>query len=290
MGNLIRAEFRKILTTKLWWALLIPTVLTALGWSLATGAIGKGVVDAAGSSNDLRELTRLLGLQPEQWKVSVFGIARSINVATIFAILFGGLAISSEIYRKTITTTFLTAPNRGSAIAAKMIVYAFWGLVYGVVIVGVVSIGISLSSDSNALPEAGDWFALAGAGVLETVLVTLLGVGVGALLVNVVGATVSLLLYMLIIENVLVLWLTQYAQHLSAFLPNGSADGITGSVAANVFTATAANLPDTGKDIARAFAGGLGAFDWWASALMLFVWTLIFFGGGWLATQRRDIT
>jgi ABC-2 type transport system permease protein len=289
MGNLIKAEFRKILTTKLWWALLIPTVITALGWSLATGAIGKGVVDAA-AGPEMGQLTRLLGLQPAEWKVSVFGIARSINVATIFATLFGGLAISSEIYRKTITTTFLTAPNRASAMAAKMMVYAFWGLVYGVIIVGVVSIGISLTSDSAALPAAGDWLALAGAGILETILVTLLGVGVGALLVNVVGATVSLLLYMLVIENVLVLWLTQYALHLAAFLPNGSADGITGSVAANVFTGNAADLPEEGKDIARAIAGGLGTFDWWASALALLVWTGVFFGVGWLVTKRRDIT
>ncbi|HWM02804.1 MAG TPA: ABC transporter permease, partial [Actinophytocola sp.] len=33
MGRLIKAEFLKILTTKLWWALLIPSVGLALGWA-----------------------------------------------------------------------------------------------------------------------------------------------------------------------------------------------------------------------------------------------------------------
>ena len=33
MSNLIKAELRKILTTKMWWALLIPAVALALGWA-----------------------------------------------------------------------------------------------------------------------------------------------------------------------------------------------------------------------------------------------------------------
>ncbi|MFD7659556.1 hypothetical protein ACFV4N_36740 [Actinosynnema sp. NPDC059797] len=290
MGNLIKAEFRKTTTTGLWWGLMIPTVLLALGWALGTGAIGKSIMDVVGSS-EAEELTRLLGVDPSQWQVSVFGIARSINVATIFPMIFGGLAISNEINRKTITTTFLTAPNRVAALTAKMVVYIAWGAIYGLAIVASVSIGIALTSDSGALPSAGGWLALAGVGVLASILMTMFGVGVGALMTSTAATTVVLLLYMLIIENGLQLVLAaQELPDVIGFLPNGAVNGMTGSVASSLFLANAGVVPDELVDVMRAVAGALGAFDWWLSGLIFLVWSALFFLAGWAATQRKDIT
>jgi ABC-2 type transport system permease protein len=290
MGNLIKAEFRKTTTTGLWWGLLIPTVALALGWSLVTGAIGKGFSDLFSAGGEMDRVTALLGIDPSQWKVSLFGMARSINVATIFPMIFGGLAISNEISKKTITTTFLTAPNRVSALGAKMIVYVLWGVLYGVAIVGVVSIGIAVTSHSQQLPDLGDWLAMAGIGVLASVLMTLFGVGVGALITSVVGTTLVLTLYMLLLENGLVTVLSSKAPHLAGFLPNGAVDGLTGSLAASAFLKTASDVPEEGVQVVRYIAGGLGAFDWWLSGLIFLGWTGVFFLGGWLVTQRKDIT
>ena len=290
LGNLIKAEFRKTTTTGLWWGLMIPTVLLALGWALGTGAIGKGVMDVVNGS-DAEQLTELLGIDPSQWQVSVFGMARSINIATVFPMIFGGLAISNEINRRTITTTFLTAPNRVAAMSAKMIVYIVWGAIYGIAIVASVSIGIAITSDAGALPDAGGWLALAGVGVLSSILMTMFGVGVGALMTSVVGTTVVLILYMLIIENGLQLVLsTQSLPEIIGFLPNGSVNGITGSVATDLFLQTAGVVPDELVELLRGVAGALGAFDWWLSSLVFLIWTALFFLGGWAATQRKDIT
>ncbi len=290
MGNLIKAEFRKTTTTGLWWGLMIPTVLLALGWALGTGAIGRSIMDVV-SSSEAEELTRLLGVDPSQWQVSVFGIARSINVATIFPMIFGGLAISGEINRRTITTTFLTAPNRVAALTAKMLVYIAWGAIYGLAIVASVSIGIALTSDSGALPSAGGWLALAGVGVLASILMTMFGVGVGALMTSTVGTTVVLILYMLIIENGIQLVLAaQELPDVIGFLPNGAVNGMTGSVASSLFLANAGVVPDELVDVMRAVAGALGAFDWWLSGLIFLVWSALFFLAGWAATQRKDIT
>jgi ABC-2 type transport system permease protein len=290
LGNLIKAEFRKTTTTGLWWGLMIPTVLLALGWALGTGAIGKGVMDVVNGS-DAQELTQLLGIDPSQWQVSVFGIARSINIATVFPMIFGGLAISNEINRRTITTTFLTAPNRVAAMSAKMIVYIVWGALYGVAIVASVSIGIAITSDASALPGVGGWLALGGVGILSSILMTMFGVGIGALMTSVVGTTVVLILYMLIIENGLQLVLsTQGLPEIIGFLPNGSVNGITGSVATDLFLQTAGVVPKELVDLLRGVAGALGAFDWWLSSLIFLVWTGLFFLGGWAATQRKDIT
>ncbi len=290
MGNLIKSEFRKITTTGLWWGLMIPTVLLGFGWALGTGAIFKTVSDFMGSA-DAEELATLLNVDPSQWQMSVFGIARSINVATIFPMIFGGLAIANEINRKTITTTFLTAPNRVSALTAKMIVYIIWGAIYGVAIVASVSIGIALTSNSGSLPDAGGWLALAGVGILSSILMTMFGVGVGALMTSVVGTTVVLLLYMLIVENGIQLVLaSQGLPEIIGFLPNGAVNGLTGSVASSLFLANAGVVPEDMVEGLRAIAGALGAFDWWLSGLIFLVWTALFFLGGWAATQRKDIT
>ncbi|QFZ24829.1 ABC-2 transporter permease [Saccharothrix syringae] len=290
MGNLIKAEFRKTTTTGLWWGLMIPTVLLALGWALGWGALGNSVMDAI-DSDEVRQMTEVLGVDPANWQVAVFGIARSINVATVFPMIFGGLAIANEINRKTITTTFLTAPSRVSALSAKMLVYVIWGAIYGLAIVAAVSIGIALTSDAGALPSAGGWLALAGVGVLSSILMTMFGVGVGALMTSVIGTTVVLLLYMLIIENGIQLVLaSQGLPEVIGFLPNGAVNGLTGSVAASLFLSNAGVVPEGLVDGLRALAGALGAFDWWLSGLIFLVWTALFFVGGWAATQRKDIT
>jgi ABC-2 type transport system permease protein len=290
MGNLIKSEFRKTTTTGLWWGLMIPTVLLAFGWALGTGAIFKSVSDFMGSS-DAEDLAAILNVDPSQWQMSVFGIARSINVATIFPMIFGGLAIANEINRKTITTTFLTAPNRVSSLAAKMIVYVLWGAIFGVAIVASVSLGIALTSNSSMLPDAGGWLALAGVGVLSSILMTMFGVGVGALMTSVVGTTVVLLLYMLIVENGIQLVLaSQGLPEIIGFLPNGAVNGLTGSVASSLFLTNAGVVPEDLVEGLRAIAGALGAFDWWLSGLIFLVWTALFFLGGWAATQRKDIT
>ncbi|MBB5955236.1 ABC-2 type transport system permease protein [Saccharothrix tamanrassetensis] len=290
LGNLIKAEFRKTTTTGLWWGLMIPTVLIALGWALGTGFVGKNIMDAV-SGREAEELTRILGIDPSQWQVALFGMARSINIATVFPMIFGGLAISNEINRKTITTTFLTSPNRVSALSSKLIVYVLWGAIYGLAIVAAVSIGVALTSDASALPSAGGWLALAGVGVLSSVLMTMFGVGVGALMTSPVGTTVVLVLYMLIIENGIQLVVsTQGLPELIGFLPNGSVNGLTGSVASSLFLSTAGVVPEDLEDVLRAIAGALGAFDWWLSGLIFLAWTALFFLGGWAVTQRKDIT
>ena len=115
MGRLIKAEFRKILTTKIWWALLIPAVLLALGWAWGVSALITDIVDDVSTR-------RPRGVQHRPSTSCRGRVARAdqgMNIATIFPMIFGALALASEISRKTITTSFLTAPNRASVLSAK---------------------------------------------------------------------------------------------------------------------------------------------------------------------------
>lgn len=294
MGNLIKAEIRKTLTTKSWWGLLIPTVLFAFAFALGWGAVTNDISDFLGSS-DTRQITRVLGIQTGELPVGLLALGHGINIGTIFPMIFGVFALAGEYTKKTITTTFLTAPNRGAALTAKMITYIGWGAIYGVFIFAAASIGTLLTVDSARLPTGPQWFGMLGAGVLATILATLFGIGLGAVWRSVVGSVITLTIYMLVLENVLVFvaWGWGRIQWLGGVLPNGTLNGIVGAIGAEAFGAAGVTIPGLDKEtkwFLQYTAGAPGAFSWWASALIFLAWTLLFFGLGWAANQKRDIT
>lgn len=302
MGKLIKAEFRKILTTQLWWALLIPTVLVSLGWAWGFAALATEIADSL--SRDAVFQQANISFNDISWSALAF--TRAINIATIFPMVFGALAIASEISRKTITTSFLTAPNRTALLGAKALTYVIWGALYGLVVVGAASIGLMLGSGSSHLVDFGAWLPIAASGVLSCILWTLLGLGVGALIGSPVGSLVLLLIYALLIGPVsefLLAGLAEGGSSIAGWLPNGAANGLTGSTAAEVLAAQVQDLADsTGAglippDIIESFeqavrwaAGAPGSLALWASAAIFFVWTTVLFAGGLYRTQTRDIT
>jgi ABC-2 type transport system permease protein len=291
MGDLVQAELRKTTTTTLWWALLIPTVLIALGGGLLSGLLGQSIVEVF-SSSEAEQLSDALGVTPDQWKFSLLGIGRTINLATMFPLIFGALAIANEVGTRTITTTFLTAPSRVHAMAAKLMVYALWGAIYGLAIIGFVALGIVLTSNSGQMPDAGGWAMLALVCVLSSILMTMFGVGLGALIPNSAGVIVLLIMYFLVIENALQfgLRLSGVPETAVGFLPNGSVDGLTGSVAVDLFLADAGVVPEEGVYWLRVVAGAGGAQAWWLSGLIFFAWVAAAFGGGWARMTQKDIT
>jgi ABC-2 type transport system permease protein len=301
MGRLIKAEFRKILTTKLWWALLIPAVLLALGWAWGFASF---VTDVANDVSD-SDLLEQADLRVDDISWAVLALTRAMNIATVFPMVFGALALASEISRKTITTSFLTAPNRASVLGAKAVTYVLWGLVYGVVVAGAASLGVLIGSDEKLLPASGDWMLVLLAGVIACVFWTLLGMGVGALLGSPVGTLVLLLIYALLVGPVGELILTGVTEgsHIAGWMPNGSANGMTGATASQVLYQQVQDLLSARggafisdediqefEDVVRLAAGAPGAYSLWVSTAIFLGWTMIFFVGGLLRNQRRDIT
>ncbi|OZM73735.1 ABC transporter permease [Amycolatopsis antarctica] len=294
MGNLIKAELRKTLTTKSWWGLLIPAVVFSFGFAFGWGNVVNEFGDYLGSS-DARTLTSILGLDPDALPVGLLAMAHGINIGTIFPMIFGVFALAGEYGKKTISTTFLTAPNRGAALTAKMVTYIGWGVLYGVVNVLFASLGTVLTVDGARMPDTGQFIGVLGAGVLATTLATLFGIGVGAMWRSVTGSVITLMIYMLIVENILII--VAYASldldWLGGVLPNGAANGIVGAIGAEAFGAAGVTLPGLDAQLQWSLqfaAGAPGAFSWWASALIFGGWTLAFFGTGWFVNQRRDIT
>lgn len=300
MGNLIKAEFRKILTTKMWWAMMIPAVLLALGWAWGVSALINSIISDISDVDIIEEFN--ISFDDLSW--SVIALTRSMNIATIFPLIFGTLALASELSRRTITTSFLTAPNRGALLSAKAVTYVIWGLLYGVVIALGASIGTALGSESSYLPDAGQWMMIALSGILGCLLWTLLGLGVGALMGSPVGALVVLLIYSLIVGPIGDLVMTGLTEgsYLAGFLPNGSANGLTGATASQVLSAQVVDLIQNAggtvdsegreefEQVVRGIAGAPGALSLWLSGLVFLVWSAIFFVLGIMRNRTRDIT
>ncbi|HEV2783801.1 MAG TPA: hypothetical protein VGX25_30815 [Actinophytocola sp.] len=298
MGRLIKAEFRKILTTRLWWALLIPAVLLALGWAWGFSALLTDIINDAADESIVNELD----IRVDELSWSSIALTRSMNIATIFPMVFGALALASEISRKTITTSFLTAPNRSTLLGAKAITYVLWGVIYGAVVAAAASLGAMIGSDSKYLPDAGDWILILLSGIVACLLWTLLGMGVGALLGSPVGTLVLLLIYALIVGpfGELVLTGVTEGSHIAGWMPNGSANGLTGSTAVALLFDQAqslvggrpvpADVRDDFEQVFRAFAGAPGAYSLLVSGLIFMAWTMLFFVSGLVRNQRRDIT
>ncbi|WP_018682268.1 ABC transporter permease subunit [Actinokineospora enzanensis] len=304
MGALVKAEFRKILTTRLWWALMIPAVavglLVALLWAAGAADFGSGV------ATGFRD--RGLDLRPFQGEISwsVLALPRALNMAAVLPMVFGTLAITNELHHRTITTTFLTGAPRGMVLAAKGVAYALWGAIFGVVIALSVSLGTLIGSGGDNLPDAGPWLLILGSGVLMCVLWTLLGLGVGALIGSSIGALVLLLIYSLVVGPLgeLLLYTTSRGGHVGGFMPNGSANGITGSTTTTVLmdqinvllvdSEDQALFADAYREVAdavvRVATGAAGAYSAWICGLIFAGWTALFYGLGFWRNARRDIT
>ncbi len=282
MGALVKAEFRKIFTINLWWALLVPVVVLSFG----AGWFGTYF----GSLDQIRaDLGATL-------PVGLLTVSMSTNFSTLFAALFGAMAVAAEHRNRSITTTFLTGSPRGAVIGAKLVAYAGVGLGYGVANFLFGSLGGLLGSGIDGFGNPLDWLAVGGAGLLAMVLWTVLGVGFGALVTNSVAAITSLLVYRFVIESILAsVFLRAGLASAGAYLPAAAGGGIVGNVAVPIFIqdlrqGTGRYVPPEASDALNVFAGGSAGHAWWASLLIFSGYAAVFATGGWLLSRQRDIT
>ncbi|MEV0698159.1 ABC transporter permease [Saccharopolyspora sp. NPDC050389] len=284
MVALVKAEFRKIFTTSLWWALLVPVVLLGFG----AGWLGGSIVALIDS---VEKLDRAVPL-------GLLSVSMSTNFSTIFAALFGAMAFAGEYRNRSITTTFLTGNPRGAVLAAKLLAYSGIGLIYGLTNVLFASLGGLLGTglDFGSFGSPADWLSVGAAGVLAMMLWTLLGVGFGALVASAVLAIILPLVYKFAVEFILSLILIgSPVSGISPYLPGTAGNGIVANMAVPLFVAAVAgpDEPDTPRavfEFLHLFFGGSYGHPWWASLLTFVGYTAVFIAGGWLASRRRDIT
>jgi ABC-2 type transport system permease protein len=243
MTALIRAEARKLATTRTYWLLTVGAFVLITGGVTAT-AIG---TTFTGPASPARDTLALAGL------------------AQTFALLVGTLAVTGEYRHKTITATALITPRRTPVLVAKLITAAVAGLVFGLLATGAaVAITLPILSGRHIVSGVGGAQVaaiIAGAGA-ATALYAALGVGVGAVIRNQVGAVVA------------IVFLLYAAEPLIGFIPGVGAAvqeyglaGLAAGITATTAYPTAPHL--LGQDAAGAVLAAYAAIAMLAGAVLL---------------------
>jgi ABC-2 type transport system permease protein len=279
VSRLVVAELLKVFTTKLWWALLIPVAVIAMVIGFAGAAIAgiPDLVEQAGRTSPAVALT----------------IPISMKQTTTFAVVLGLIGGAGEFRHKTITTSYLTAPSRGTVLAAKTIVHGALGALYGLVTALLCALGAMVRSGTDSFPSASETLVIAVVGVVGVALWSVLGVGAGTLLGNQVAALVTVLVYLLLAEGLisLILRIPQLGlSDIPPYLPGSGSTALQTEHGIRAFADTFGDEAFAVNDALTSLVGTTGQLSWWAGGLLFAGYTAAFVAGGWAAARRRDIT
>ncbi|MBY8872024.1 ABC transporter permease [Micromonospora sp. PLK6-60] len=265
MNHLIKAEFRRLLATRMWRGLLLAAAL------LGGGLIG--VMALVGPENFDPPMP---GLDTEAGLRSILGI---LGYTALVPAAAGTVAVTSEYRHRTAAVTFMFAPRRGRVLAAKLATYAVIGLAYGIVLAGTAAMALfavaAARGVSLGLPAA-TVLALLGRIAVAMVVYLLLGVGMGALIRSQVAALGVVLGYLYLGEPVLMM--IPGVNTLYPVLPGGATAALTDFT--YLTDAMSAQLDTAAVQLLPPAAGGLLliAYALTASAIAVIV------------PMRRDIT
>ncbi len=207
--NQLRAELLKIRSTRTSIGLLVGLIALALLFTVLTCTLSPSAQ-----------------LVTEQEQVSVLSFG---SVAGVFAALAGIMLFTSEYRFGTIRPTSLFNPNRNGLFLAKITAGVLSGVVFGVIGEGLVfSIGMVI------LKIRGVSILMSGANVTELIIGAIvgtalwgaIGVALGAVLPNQVGAVISLLAWGFVVENLVFGFLPK----IGRFLPVHASDSMMGSI------------------------------------------------------------
>jgi ABC-2 type transport system permease protein len=260
MTRLVRAEWTKLFSTRMWMGLLLGACAMAALFATILTAFAGETQDGAP------------GLPPVGDPVfEQLAFAVPSDAAPLFLIL-GIIGMTQEYRHRTATPTFLTTPRRWRVVAAKLFAYPLAALPMALLVMAVAVLVVSVYAGARgAAPSfnADNLEVLALAG-LVLVAYTVIGVGVGALLRNQVGAIVGALVYLFVVEGLVAS--IGALQGAFKWMPGGAAEAMT---------ATAGAAPD--------FAGP-ELLDAWQGGLLLLGYGLLAAALGVLLAVRRDVT
>jgi len=246
MPPVICSEFRKLSTVRAPWLLLAAGPLITLA----------GISGLAVSGGDLRDPA----LQAKAFS--------HVGLAAIVTLVFGILAVGGEYRHGTITDTYLSFPARRAVITAKLAVYglvgAAAGLVSSVIAVAASTAWWAARGASFQLSTADTWRTLSG-GLAANVAFAVIGVGLGALIRNLVAAVAAALVWIALVEGIAGQLL---GAGLARWLPFYASESLD---RASLTTST-------------------GLLPQWGGALVLLGYGALFAVAGLIITLHRDVT
>jgi ABC-type transport system involved in multi-copper enzyme maturation permease subunit len=231
MGPALRTEYRKLVTTRMWWVLLLAM---AAYMALLAAILAFTLVQdpTAGTGSLTGAAGEVPPLPAEELARTVYTLATSLGY--VFPVVVGALAMTGEFRHQTITPTLLAEPRRTLVLTAKMLSSVVVGLLFGLVgtLATVVAGGamLALLGEEPVLTDP-DVLRSIALSVLALTVWTVVGVGFGTLLTNQVAVIVVLLAFTQFVEPLLRLLLAQFAwsEGVSKFLPGAAGEAITGA-------------------------------------------------------------
>jgi ABC-2 type transport system permease protein len=262
MTALVRAELKKIFSTRLWWGLLIGALAFSAVQALATAAFS-GVEAGAGQPS-------MPGLESAEAVRSVY--AMSMFTGTyMFAMVLGITGMTGEYRYQTITPTFLVSPRRHRVVVAKIAAHVLMGILYGVaglaatLVVGGTTMavrGYGLGLDADRL-----WLTM-GLAVLAVGIWAVVGIGIGTLVRSQVAAIVVAVLFTFLVEPLATFALAALDwDWLVKWLPGNASSALMAP--GNVL---------------------LDYLQWWAGGLVLLGYGLVLAAAGIVLSVRRDVS
>jgi ABC-type transport system involved in multi-copper enzyme maturation permease subunit len=263
--RVVRAELRKLLTTRLWWGLLVGLLGASVVGVVATAALAGRDLQGSGAA--------VPPLSDPATVRAVYGAG--VQTAYLCALALGVIAMAGEFRHRTITATLLGEPRRGRLVAAKAVALFAVALGYGVANAVVsVGVGAAVITVRGAEPMLfGDGVPRAVAlAVLAVALWALIGFGVGTLIRNQVLALFAAIGVASLADPLLGLLLNVlHAGDAARFLPSQA-------------TAALLTPPTTAGGVTSTF------LPWWGGALVLLGYAAVSAAIGAAVTLRRDIT
>jgi ABC-2 type transport system permease protein len=190
MTRLVRAEWTKLFTTRVWLGLVLGACALVAGFTVLLTAF-------AGDPES--------GLPPVGSEVyEELAFATAANVVVLFMIL-GIIGMTQEYRHRTATPTFLTTPRRWRVVVAKLVGYALAAVPFALAVLAVNYLVVLVHAGARgAAPSlTGDNLRVLASSGLALVVYAVIGVGIGALVRNQVGAIVGGLVYLFVVEPVI---------------------------------------------------------------------------------------
>ena len=229
--RLARAELRKLFTTR-----ALP-VSFAIAIVLAIGSV---IIDAmvAGKNGSPR-----LGTDAAVYQMLKFGA-----ITCVVMLILGILAAGSEFRHRTIVPVLLATPHRARVFAVKVIVIAGLGAAFSALVfgLGLETIVPTLSAHGIHHLPGGVGRLYAGT-VISSACFGMIGVALGALTRNTIGAIVAAIVWTLFVEQVI---LTAIVPGVEKWLPTAAAIGLTNASGPGTLSPVVAGLVLAGYAVA----------------------------------------